>query len=69
MRALTKRERIGALVVDALELEEYTHLMHHYQEKVLVRGPPWFGDVETSSIDFGNYLNSLFILHAFIDDF
>ena len=32
MRALTKRERVGALVVDVLELEGHTHLMHRYQE-------------------------------------
>ena len=31
MWALTKRERIGALVVDAIELEGHTYLMHRYQ--------------------------------------
>ena len=38
VRALTKRGRIGALVVDAMDLMD-THLTHHYQG-ILVGQPP-----------------------------
>ena len=53
MRALTKRERDGALIVDAHGLMD-THLMHRYQGG-LVGLPPCFGDLEYSSCA-GNYL-------------
>jgi len=42
---LTRRERFGALVVDALELEEHTHLMHHYQGS-MVGGSPHFREMD-----------------------
>ena len=35
----------------------------------LVGGPPLFGDIEMSPIDFGNYLLLPFSLHDFIIDF
>ena len=38
-----------------MELDGHTLLMHRYQES-LVGGPPWFGDLEISSIGFGDYL-------------
>ena len=48
MRALTKRERDGALMVDALDIMD-THLMHRYQGS-LVGQPPCFGELEHSSL-------------------
>ena len=36
----------------------------------LVRGPPWFGDLDNSSYDLVTIFNSYFSLHAFaINDF
>ena len=40
MWALTKCERVGALVVDALELDGHTYLMHRYQGS-MVGGAPY----------------------------
>ena len=53
MRALTKRERNGALMVDAHDMMDIL-LMHRYQEG-LVGQPPCFGDLEYSSC-VDNYL-------------
>ena len=46
--ALTKRERVGALMVMHMDLMD-THLMHRYQGG-LVEQPPCFGDLEHSSL-------------------
>ena len=55
MRALTQCESIGALVVDAFELNGY-NLGCITIKGGLVGGPPCCGDLETSSFGFGNYL-------------
>jgi len=48
---LTRRERIGVLMVMHLELEGQTNLMHHYQ-RILVGGPPcfWRNGLATSAL-------------------
>ena len=45
MCALIKRERVGTLVVDALELEGHAHLMNHYQGS-MVGVPPHNGEMD-----------------------
>jgi len=48
-----------------VELDGHTLLMHHYQGS-LVEGPPWFGDLEISSLVLITISNSHFHLHALI---
>ena len=63
VRALTKRERFGTLVVDAWT--RWTHkLMSRYQGGLVGR-PPCFRDLEYSSYGLVTISKLLFYLHTF----